>query len=471
MKKLIYKFLKLAPFFLIFNLLFEIQYSNAQYGWNLQSNPLGNGIGLGKIQFVSSTEGWISAGQGKLLHTTNAGANWMVVMPFPSDTVNSMSDPSITMWWANQTHGWKINWLGTNFYDCHGAVIHQTTNGGATWQKKVISTNAGDIGLQIQFADASTGWISIVNFTSGLARSMKSSDGGSNWFAINTTSTDLGIFHYIDALNGWSVSGGPNQAPPYKISHTTNGGLNWSVQYTDNTQGGLSRIQFTDVNNGWVVGDDGKILKSANGGVNWTQITNAGISSTSHNKSLYFLNANTGWITNDGQNWQELYTILRTTNGGVSWTQENPNFTNGSMFNIFFWDANNGWFSGERCVQNCNGPDSLMIFTGLIGYTSSGGIGIRQISSEVPTAYSLKQNYPNPFNPNTVINFQLPKNNFVTLKIYDILGREVATLVNEQLKPGAYRVDWDASNYSSGMYFYKLSTDNFSETKRMALVK
>ncbi len=97
--------------------------------------------------------------------------------------------------------------------------------------------------------------------------------------------------------------------------------------------------------------------------------------------------------------------------------------------------------------------------------------GIRQISNQVPSAFKLTQNYPNPFNPSTKINFALPKPELVKIVVYDILGREVATLVNENLKPGAYLVDWNASNYSSGVYFYRLETDGFIETKKMILVK
>ncbi len=98
-------------------------------------------------------------------------------------------------------------------------------------------------------------------------------------------------------------------------------------------------------------------------------------------------------------------------------------------------------------------------------------IGIKPISSEVPNSFKLVQNYPNPFNPSTKINFALPKPDFVKLVVYDILGREVATLVNESLKPGTYEVEWNASNFSSGVYFYRLETDGYIETKKMIVVK
>ncbi len=83
----------------------------------------------------------------------------------------------------------------------------------------------------------------------------------------------------------------------------------------------------------------------------------------------------------------------------------------------------------------------------------------------------FSQNYPNPFNPSTNINFTLPNTEFVTLKIYDILGKEVKTIVNEELSAGNYTKIWDANNLSSGVYFYKLTAGKFTETKKMMLVR
>ncbi|MBS1492846.1 MAG: T9SS type A sorting domain-containing protein [Bacteroidetes bacterium] len=98
-------------------------------------------------------------------------------------------------------------------------------------------------------------------------------------------------------------------------------------------------------------------------------------------------------------------------------------------------------------------------------------IGIKTISSEVPAAYKLSQNYPNPFNPTTKISFSVVKSGFVSLKVYDMTGKEVSVLVNETLGNGTYSADFNAANLTSGVYFYTLKTDNFSETKKMMLVK
>lgn len=98
-------------------------------------------------------------------------------------------------------------------------------------------------------------------------------------------------------------------------------------------------------------------------------------------------------------------------------------------------------------------------------------IGIQQISGEVPKQFSLSQNFPNPFNPTTNIEFQIPRSGLVNLTIYDALGRKVETIVNQNLNPGTYKADWDAYNYPSGVYFYRLSAGDFAGTKKMILVK
>jgi photosystem II stability/assembly factor-like uncharacterized protein len=454
------KFIALALFFfLIANCTLKIEDCKCQ--WSLQTNPLSTSIGVGKIQFVTSTEGWISCGQGNLLHTTNAGTNWLVVTPFPNDTVTSFSDPAITMCWINQTHGWKNNIIG-NYSNFHGAVIHLTTDGGITWQKKVLSSLAGEMGVQVQFVNVNTGWASVGNLNTGGGKLMKSTNGGNNWSVIDTSSADGGIFYFTDVSNGWSIKGGQNPSPPFTIKHTTNGGVNWAVQYTDNTQGEFVAIQFTDLNNGWVAGRYRKILKTNNGGTNWIQFNNTGLIDSAYAKCMFFLNANTGWI---GENYYvpppqqtPLRVLIYTSNGGNSWTQQIPSILswNNTIFSIYFNDAQNGWFTAEN---------------GVIAHTTNSGIGIKHISSDVPSDYSLHQNFPNPFNPTTSILYELPKKGFVKLVIFDALGRELETLVKEKQSAGTYEATFNASQYSSGVYFYRLTTDGFSETKKMILLK
>ena len=100
-----------------------------------------------------------------------------------------------------------------------------------------------------------------------------------------------------------------------------------------------------------------------------------------------------------------------------------------------------------------------------------GTVGVTNISVEIPSVFSLSQNYPNPFNPTTNIQFGVPKNSLVTIKVYDLLGREVAVLLNEQKQAGTYQVDFNASSLSSGVYFYRMQAGTFADIKRMVVIK
>jgi len=104
-------------------------------------------------------------------------------------------------------------------------------------------------------------------------------------------------------------------------------------------------------------------------------------------------------------------------------------------------------------------------------YDSIFTLSVVNIATEVPGKYSLGQNYPNPFNPSTVVRFQLSVVSNVVLKVYDVMGREVQTLVNERLQAGTYETTFDGSGLSSGVYFYKMETEGFTETRRMLLIK
>jgi hypothetical protein len=110
-------------------------------------------------------------------------------------------------------------------------------------------------------------------------------------------------------------------------------------------------------------------------------------------------------------------------------------------------------------------------------YGDTSLVGIELISTEIPQLYNLYQNYPNPFNPTTKIRFSIPPyqvgqgDRLVILKIYDVLGKEIATIVNEQLNPGTYEVEWNAEDYPSGIYFYTLITNTFSQTNKMVIIK
>ena len=120
-------------------------------------------------------------------------------------------------------------------------------------------------------------------------------------------------------------------------------------------------------------------------------------------------------------------------------------------------------FDGKKNIELVNSDDNSI--EGITGKLSNESI------ANIPAEFALGQNYPNPFNPSTTINYDLPSSNFVTLKIYDLVGKEVATLVNEKLDAGRYSATFNGSNLASGMYFYKISAGEFTFVRKMVLIK
>jgi hypothetical protein len=154
-------------------------------------------------------------------------------------------------------------------------------------------------------------------------------------------------------------------------------------------------------------------------------------------------------------------------------------------YNMLSGDTAVIWLAqfAARGANNLNSVTRLKQLSDVVQayFESNFTIGVKQVSSEVPSSYSLGQNYPNPFNPVTKIKFQIPswegwtRNadgvGFSKLIIYDIAGREVQTLVNEVLQPGSYEVTFDGSGFASGVYFYQLTAGSYRETRKMVLVK
>jgi len=148
--------------------------------------------------------------------------------------------------------------------------------------------------------------------------------------------------------------------------------------------------------------------------------------------------------------------VLRSTNTSYSWYVSNKKFP---VFQI-------GYYSGS--FNGIPQPTTKSV----IYYPNNPTIGIVQLSSIIPDQFNLMQNYPNPFNPQTKIRFDVPSaSSNLRLVVFDELGREIAVLVNQNLSPGSYEVKWDATNLSAGVYYYRLFTENFTETKKMLLIK
>jgi len=261
---------------------------------------------------------------------------------------------------------------------------------------------------------------------------------------------------FINSNTGWLTAsnaasiGGHGVFYDNQIKKTTNGGLNWSVVYYSSNSLQYIKFKFFDDNMGltWV---DSKIYKTNDGGSNWilySQLPNSSF------VRLFMFNSNTGWMSGRYGD----FAICKTTNGGLNWFLQ---FSDPIKYanTVFIKDENNAWAS---CSNN-----------GIYKTTNGGGIisTINHISSNIPNGFSLMQNYPNPFNPTTKINFDLKNSAFAMLRVYDITGREVMTLVNQKLTAGSYTYDFNASELPSGVYFYQLRTEGFIETKKMMLLK
>jgi len=292
---------------------------------------------------------------------------------------------------------------------------------------------------------------------------------------------------FTDANNGTVVGVDLDSAI---ILRTTNGGTSW-IRQASGTTNNLWGVSFTDMNNGTAVGDDGTILRTTNGGINWiSQLSGLTVNETLY--SVSFTDANNGTAvgvagvivrtTNGGTTWSAQYVqngfllgvsfsdvnngtavgqqgnILRTTDGGTTWTSQHIVETTTHLQSVSFTDANNGTAVGDL---------------GTILRTTNGGATFveEEVSNEIPMEFLLSQNYPNPFNPSTTIRYSVPQNTNVMIKVFDVLGNEVATLVNEEKATGSYEANFNAKGLSSGIYFYKLQAGSFIETKKMILLK
>ncbi|MFZ4590842.1 MAG: T9SS type A sorting domain-containing protein [Ignavibacteria bacterium] len=319
-----------------------------------------------------------------------------------------------------------------------------------------------------------------------------STNYGINW--AQTGLTEYG-FESI-CINGNNIYAGSSGVGVYL---STNNGTNWSQAGLNNKI--ISSI-VTSGNNIFAATWDSGVYKSTNNCISWnsTQLNNIGIQKLAVNGNNIFagtnnLNEGSGVYlsTNEGINWNltslihcraycfefkdnNVFTFALTTplsergiylssNNGGNWLIKNQGFGNIPLV-ISLLAVNNYIFAGTS-------------YNSIWRRSLSEIIGIQNISTETPLQFSLYQNYPNPFNPTTRIKYDVPSLSFpnvsignpVVLKVYDITGREIQTLVNERLLAGTYETTFDGSMLNSGVYFYKLTTDGFSESKRMILLK
>ncbi len=347
-----------------------------------------------------------------------------------------------------------------------------------------------------------------------------SSNNGTNWMQ-----TDLNKQVYSFAASGNYIFAG---TAVYDVFLSTNNGINWTqTSYFNQTVYSLA-ISGNNLDKSLQIIFAGislfGVYFSTNNGTNWTQtaLNNQTVRSLAISGNNIFAGTYGNGIyrsTNNGQSWtqtalnnQIVYSLATSgnnifagtqdsgvylsTNNGQTWTQtalnnqwvwtlaisENKIFA-GTNYNGVYLSTNNGqtWLQKNQGWLSPPSVRALLIkneyiFAGLHGVSVwrrllAEIIGIKNISTEVPSDFALEQNYPNPFNPVTKINFSLPKAEYVKLTIYDALGREIETLVSENLNPGTYQAEWNGSNYASGVYFYRLQAGSYSETKSMMLVK
>ncbi|MDQ3019997.1 MAG: T9SS type A sorting domain-containing protein [Bacteroidota bacterium] len=183
-----------------------------------------------------------------------------------------------------------------------------------------------------------------------------------------------------------------------------------------------------------------------------------------NNDYIYAIGSNTTSFYNRYNS----FVILKCNSSGILLNEirNNDNFTNTFIPSAISINMNEDIVATGYCFQK-NSEFLKDYFTIKYSHTNS----VEPISNSIPLEFKLDQNYPNPFNPETVISYQLAVNSFVTLKVYDVIGKEVITLVNEKKSPGKYSVEFDGSNLSNGIYFYKIESGKFVSTKKMLLIK
>ena len=392
-------------------------------------------------------------------------------------------------------------------------IFHSSLN--AQW----IRTNGppGDYGYFGTFAVSDTNLFAGNDGGGGV---FLSTNNGTNWAAVNTGLSSW----YIEALtfSGTDLFAGTGGSG---ICHSTNNGTSWT--WASNGLTNTTVWSFGVSGTNLFAGTAGGVFLSTNNGTSWTSVsdglTNSDIRSCAVIGTNLFVGTFGGGVfrsTNNGANWTTANNgltdanvfalavsgtylfagtfnrVFLSTNNGTNWTPSNSGMTSYIVYslvvygtNLFagtiggvFLSTNNGTSWTEANTGLTNTPVALVVSGNyLFAGTDSNRVWRRPLSemvtdiedqsSEVPSQFILEQNYPNPFNPSTTISFSLPSSEFVTLKVFDVLGNEIETLVNEEKPVGSYEITWNAEDLPSGIYFYKIQSGSFGETKKMLLLK
>ena len=296
---------------------------------------------------------------------------------------------------------------------------------------------------------------------------IRSSDSGLNWEIVNSpTTSNLTDVSVVESDKGDTVITitGENLA----AFRTTDWGNSWAIigigkSRSPNEANTYNRVYFFDNNIGYIGGPPNFVGKTTDGGLNWTTLYCPGFNEIT---DFNFISPDSGVVVGTSG-------IARfTTDGGLSWAEDTAvtNLLNGRTVNAIYRGEgeNSAVIVGESNMLIVMTPDSTLLSAG-------------DEEIENPNDYNLSYNYPNPFNPTTKIQYTIPpagnpllggaRGGLITLKVYDILGNEVATLVNEEKTAGEYEVEFNAYGLPSGIYFYRLTAGEFTETKKLVLMK
>jgi photosystem II stability/assembly factor-like uncharacterized protein len=397
--------------FLIFNCFAQ------QYGW-VVLNPasIPPSTDLSDLYFTSHDTGWISSGStNNIFKTTDGGLTF---------TTQNTTITTNAIHMVSATEGY-----------CGGAdgFVYRTADGGANW-----NFNGTIASTLIDMTFPPSGGTGYACGFDGVIYSVTSTGVTAMTSGVNGNLSSVAF--PVNSSEGWFCGVGSI------IRHYT--GNNW-VGDQINITGSWNAIYFVDNHNGWAVGDDGKTIHTTDGQT-WSVQRPSGSGSSLFD--VFFLNSNEGWAV--GING----TILHTTNGGTNWNVEASGLSAAFLTGVHFTSSTNGYVVGQSKT--------------LLKYTQITSV---EDEKEKPTEFKLEQNYPNPFNPNTSIQYAIASRQFVQLKVYDVLGNEIATLVNEEKAPGGYEVEFKPESRiqypASGIYFYQLKASDFVQTKKMAIIK
>lgn len=418
------------------------------FGFNLYSQNLpwsqlnsGTNFWLRTVYFINPNTGFAAGDYGIILRTTNAGQNWI-----------SQTWPNI---YALYSISFRQNQGKIVGYENQAGAIMKTSNYGLNWVHSAMSWGEGSsVFNSISYIDTSICFIGGY-FLSNVDYNyhpifVKHFDWNDSFHLIlpNIISQTRSL-SFANSSKVFCVNG-----PPGNILSSIDGGYTWS-----NSQWSvpLTSIFFVNSNTGFIAGYNGNIFKTSTGGISWIQNI---VSPTNNLNSVFFIQQGSGYrgcVVGEGG------IIMISVNSGMTWLTSNSNtFTNLSA--VFFIDSLTGYAVGQN---------------GIILKTTTGGLtGFEKQNEKIPVLFSLSQNYPNPFNSSTTIEYSLPHNSFVSLKIYDALGKEIEMLVNEYKNPGTYKINFDGTKLSSGVYFYKIATSdlsgrnkNFNIIKKMIVIK